>query len=361
LTEAAEATAADLAVATYGLVRDYGQGAGLHGVDLAVPRKEVYGLIGPNGAGKTTLLSILSGLRRADSGRVEINLNGGRMAVCPDMPEFEPWLTAREVVRQSRALARVREKAGSGDDPVARVLEQVGLADAAGRRNGGFSRGMKQRLSLATALTLDPDLLILDEPSSALDPAGRAELFQLIAELAESRTVILSSHILDDVQRVAKTVGVLDRGRLLFQGPTQSLIDSYLRPAWNLRVRDNPAPLVEQLRELPWVTAVHHRPDGTVEVEATSAEVGERELPQAIAAAGTGLVSLTPVDATLESAFLALTHADVAPQHADADTVDAPKATADAPKATKVEAEAESTAPSTGAAQTAEVKDNADE
>jgi ABC-2 type transport system ATP-binding protein len=322
-----EATAADLAVATYGLVRDYGQGAGLHGVDLAVPRKEVYGLIGPNGAGKTTLLSILSGLRRADSGRVVINLQGDRrIAVCPDTPEFEPWLTASEVVRQSRALAGVRREAGSDGDPVARILEQVGLADAAGRRNGGFSRGMKQRLSLATALTLDPDLLILDEPSSALDPAGRAELFQIIAELADTRTVIFSSHILDDVQRVAKYVGVLDRGRLLFQGPTQSLIDSYLRPAWNVRVRADPAVLVEHLRELPWVTAVHHRADGTVEVEATSAEVGERELPQAIAAVGMSLVSLNPVDATLEAAFLALTHADVAPQHADesTDVVDAP-------------------------------------
>jgi len=298
---------ADLAVTTHGLVRDYGNGAGLFGIDLAVPRNEVYGLIGPNGAGKTTLLSILAGLRRSDAGRIVINVPAGRVAVCPDTPEFEPWLTASEVVRQSRGLARAYGKARLSDDSVARVLEQVGLTDAADRRAGGFSRGMKQRLSLAAALTLDPDLLILDELSSALDPAGRAEFFQLIATLAATRTVIFSSHILADVQRVAHSVGVLDRGRLLFQGVTQTLIDSSLRPAWNVRIRGCPASLVEHLRGLPWVTAVHLLADESVEVEATSAEVGERELPRAVLTAGAGLVSFNPVDASLEAAFLALT------------------------------------------------------
>ena len=332
------AATTDLAVATHGLVRDYGQGAGLHGIDLAVRRHEVYGLIGPNGAGKTTLLSILAGLRRVDAGRVELNVAAGRIAMCPDTPEFEPWLTASEVVRQSRGLARfntgnvvVRPNATSPardvldpspgadldhhNDPIAAVLEQVGLADAANRRVGGFSRGMKQRLSIAAALTLDPDLLILDEPSSALDPAGRAELFQLIAELAASRTVIFSSHILDDVQRVASSVGVLDRGRLLFQGPTQTLIDSYLRPSWTIRVRGHADSLVRQLRELSWVTHVELLADQSVEVEAISAETGERELPRAFAAADVALVSMNPLDATLEAAFLALTSGGAGDEH----------------------------------------------
>jgi ABC-2 type transport system ATP-binding protein len=315
---AAQQAATDLAVVTGKLVRDYGHGAGLFEVDLAVPRHEVYGLIGPNGAGKTTLLSILAGLRRADSGTVDINVPAGRVAVCPDTPEFEPWLTASEVLRQSCGLDAGRGKPDSAQDPVARALEQVGLKDAADRRNGGFSRGMKQRLSLAAALILEPELLILDEPSSALDPVGRVELFQLIADLAESRTVIFSSHILADVQRVAHTVGVLDRGHLLFQGATQALIDSYLRPAWNLRVRGRPDPLAQKLRTMPWVTAVHVHADESIEVEATSAEVGERELPQAIAAAQAGLVSMNPVDATLEAAFLALTQADEAKERPDA-------------------------------------------
>ncbi len=318
---------ATLAVATHGLVRDYGHGAGLHGIDLTVRRNEVYGLIGRNGAGKTTLLSILAGLRHADAGRIEINVPDGQVAMCPDEPEFEPWLTASEVVRQSHGLAtrarRARRASPGSDpgesDPVARILDLVGLAAAASKRTGGFSRGMKQRLSLAAALIGDPDLLILDEPSAALDPAGRAELFSLIASLAATRTVIFSSHILDDVQRVAATVGVLDQGQFLFQGPTQTLIDSYLRPAWIIRVRGRAAPLAAQLRAYGWVRQVLLLPDESIEVEATSTTAGERELPRAIVAADAGLVSMNPVDASLEAAFLALTAGRASSGGRDAD------------------------------------------
>jgi ABC-2 type transport system ATP-binding protein len=295
------------AVTVTGLVRDYGHGAGLHGVDLAVPRGGVYGLVGPNGAGKTTLLSIVAGLRRADAGQVDLSLGTGRLAVCPDAPEFEPWLTATEVVRQSLGLAARR---GTRPDAgrVARVLADVGLSEAAGRRAGGFSRGMTQRLGLAVALILEPELLILDEPTSALDPVGRAEMLSLISGLGRDRTVIFSSHVLADVQRVADTVGVLDRGTVLFQGPVRELIDRRLRPAWELRLRaETVGPLAVLLRRQEWVTAVRTSGDGSVRVEAASTAVGERELPKAIAASGAALISLHPVDADLESAFLALT------------------------------------------------------
>jgi ABC-2 type transport system ATP-binding protein len=312
-----------LAVSTTGLVRDYGRGAGLQGVDLRVPRRGVYGLVGPNGAGKTTLLSILAGLRRADAGRVRLEVDPDRIAVCPDAPEFEPWLTAAEAMRQSRGLAargrggrraaqatnaaQAAQAADTSDEATARVLAEVGLAEAADRRTGGFSRGMAQRLGLAVALALDPELLILDEPTSALDPAGRAEMLAHVARLGRDRTVIFSSHVLADVQRVAGTVGVLDRGRLLFQGPVQDLIDEFLQPAWEIRVRGGADRLCGLLRRCGWVTSVTELDDDSVRVEAADTASGERGLPGVIAEAGVALVALRPLDADLEAAFLALT------------------------------------------------------
>jgi ABC-2 type transport system ATP-binding protein len=316
-TGSPEPEAAECVVTTRGLVRDYGNGAGLHGVDLAVPRNRVFGLVGPNGAGKTTLLSILAGLRRADAGQVHVGVAAGRTAVCPDTPEFEPWLTAAQAVAQSRGLAargngmsRATGPAQADDDPIGTALARVGLAEAAGRRVGGFSRGMTQRLGLAVALALDPQLLILDEPTSALDPAGRAELLGLISGLAGERTVIFSSHILADVQRVADHVAVLDHGRLLFQGPMHALIGAYTEPAWEIRVRGSAADLARRLRAADWVASVQVDPGGadeTLRIECVSAEAGETGLPAALAASGARMLSVNPVDADLEAAFLALT------------------------------------------------------
>jgi ABC-2 type transport system ATP-binding protein len=163
-------------VMTRDLTRDYG-GTGLFGVSLAVPRGSIYGLVGPNGAGKTTLLSILAGVRRADRGTVDLAAARARIAVCPDVPEFDSWLTGYEVVDLARSLVAGIPSAGA----VTAVLATAGLADSAAKRVGGFSRGMIQRLGLACALVGDPELLILDEPTSALDPAGRSEMLGLVA------------------------------------------------------------------------------------------------------------------------------------------------------------------------------------
>jgi len=296
------------AVRARGLTRDYG-GTGLLGVDLDVPRDGVFGLVGPNGSGKTTFLSLVTGLRRPDAGTVELGVDPARVAVSPDVPEFEPWLTAREVVDLARALVAPRagpDRGGRGD-AVAEALAVAGLADAADRRVGGFSRGMTQRLSLAAALVGDPELLVLDEPTSALDPAGRAEVLDLVAGMAGRRTVVFSSHILADVQRVADTLGVLRGGRLLYDGPTAGLLDAHLRPAWRLRVRGDAGPLATALRAAGWVTAVREEPGGALRVETVDLAAGETRLAATVAATGARLVALEPVDADLESAFLALT------------------------------------------------------
>jgi ABC-2 type transport system ATP-binding protein len=288
-------------VTTHGLTRDYG-GVGLFDVDLVVPRGSVYGLVGMNGAGKTTLLSLLSGLRRPQRGAISMSIARRQIAVCPDVPEFDGWLTAREVVDLARAL--VAPEADPATVPAA--LTTAGLAGSMDRQVGGFSRGMVQRLGLASALVGDPALLILDEPTSALDPAGRADMIAAVAAMRGARTVIFSSHILSDVQRIADQVGILRDGRLLYQGGMQDLIDTYLTPSWLVRIAGDSAPVAAAAAAQPWAVQVEAAGNGALRIDAVSIEAGERGIPAVIAACGARQVSCEPADADLESAFLAL-------------------------------------------------------
>ena len=290
-------------VTTTGLSRDYG-GIGLFDVDLVVPQGSIYGLVGLNGAGKTTLLSLLAATRRPDRGTVSLAVGRASAAVCPDVPEFDPWLTSTEVVDLARSLVAPGSDSSTS---VAAALRATGLADAADRRVGGLSRGMLQRLGLACALVGDPELLILDEPMSALDPAGRAELLGVIAGMRGTRTVIFSSHILADVQRVADQIGILRAGRLLYQGSTAELMDRYLTPSWLLRIAGAADPVQAALAAQPWVTKVEATEPGVLQVDAACIADGERGIPAIVAACGARQVACEPVAADLESAFLALT------------------------------------------------------
>ena len=266
----------------------------------------MYGLVGPNGAGKTTLLSILTGLRRADHGTVQLGIPAAAVAVCPDVPEFDGWLTAAETVRLAASLGHRHPDPGAVDW----ALQAAGLAHAADRRVSGFSRGMTQRLGLACTLVTRPQLVILDEPTSALDPAGRAEILELVDAMRTHATVLFSSHILSDVQRVADHVGILRQGRLLYQGPTQQLVDTYLKPRWRLRLGDDTEAVEAVERTLaaqPWVTQFQRDGERTLELDATTLEAGERGIPTVLADLDARLVSCEPLAADLESAFLALT------------------------------------------------------
>ena len=294
---------ADPILRTRGLVRRYGPHAGVLGVDVEVPQGSVYGLVGPNGAGKTTLLGLLTGLRRPDSGEIELDVDRQHVGLVPDVPEFEKWLTAGEVVSLSAVLV------GQSATParVADELARVGLADVVDRRVGGFSRGMTQRLALAAASVTDPELVLLDEPSSALDPGGRAAVLDLIAEWSERATVMLSSHILADVQRVADTVGVLRAGELIYQGPVQTLLDRYLRPTWLVRVRGSAEPLRDRLSRADWVETCDDLGTGRLRVSTRTVEDGERGIVTSAAAVDARVLSIVPDEADLEAAFLALT------------------------------------------------------
>ncbi len=284
---------------------------GVLGVDLTVQPRQVFGLVGPNGAGKTTLIALLCGLIRPDRGTIDLT---GRLAVCPDTPEFEPWLTGEEVLRQSFTLARPGDRLDAAR--VARVLADTGVAQYADRRVGGFSRGMTQRLGIAAALIVDPDLLVLDEPTSALDPNGRADVLELIRAIGRERSVVLSSHALADVQRTTDRIAVMDAGRVLFDGAPRALIDEHLRPRWRITLAADAADAVAaELSRQDWVHTALPRSPRELDVEARTLALGERHLVPTLARTGEGVLAVTPLDADLESAFLALTRAVTAPGH----------------------------------------------
>ncbi|HZJ49172.1 MAG TPA: ABC transporter ATP-binding protein [Acidimicrobiia bacterium] len=288
-------------VATTGISKRYGEIVALDAVTLSVPVGSVYGLVGPNGAGKTTLLAILSRLRTPTAGTFEVN--AARVSVLPDTPRFDPWLTASEVVD----LSRVLNAPGTPPSAVKTVLGQTGLHDVAGRRVGGFSRGMLQRLGLAAAVVGNPELLLLDEPAAALDPAGRREVLDMVTALRGGSTVVFSSHILDDVQQVCDNVGILNRGALVYEGTLDELVrGAGHAPTYRIEVRGSGDAVGDYLRSCDWTL------DATVKgefvtVSARSAAVIERELIRCLSYVDIPIVSVKPLERTLEDVFLEVT------------------------------------------------------
>jgi ABC-2 type transport system ATP-binding protein len=289
------------AVDVQDITKRYGETVALNDVTLSVGRGSVYGLVGPNGAGKTTLLGILSGLREPTSGRFD--LAAERIGVLPDTPRFDSWLTAREVVDLSRTLVAPDVPSSSVDS----VLEVTGLSHASHRRVGGFSRGMLQRLGLAAAVIGEPDVLLLDEPAAALDPAGRREVLDMVAALRGASTVVFSSHILDDVQQVCDTIGILKQGRLVYEGTLDQLVrNAGHEAAYAIRVRGDGTRLVEMLTSYEWVGRASLE-DEVITVTASSGAVLERELVRSLSRADVPIVSVRPVERSLEDVFLEVT------------------------------------------------------
>ncbi|MFI0370784.1 ABC transporter ATP-binding protein [Actinomadura sp. 1N219] len=231
-TEAAEQLLAELPPAPAawcsGLRKRYRRQTAVDDVSFAVARGEVVGLLGPNGAGKTTVIKILLGLVRPDAG--EVLLLGrpardprarARVGYLPELFRYQPWLTAAEVLRLHFRLAGVPVP----DEERRECLAAVGLADRAGDRVGGFSKGMQQRLGLAVALVARPDLVVLDEPTSALDPLGRADVRDLLLSLRDRGVaVLLNSHLIGEVERVCDRVVILDQGRVAASGTLAELL-----------------------------------------------------------------------------------------------------------------------------------------
>jgi ABC-2 type transport system ATP-binding protein len=304
------------AIICQGLTKRYGDITALDGLDLAIPERTVFGFLGPNGAGKTTTVRLLAGLSRPTAGRAWVNgeeaLQGSTafragIGYLPDVPAFCDWMTAREFLSFVGELHRlpVPENRTRRDE----LLELVDLEDSAGRRIGGYSRGMKQRLGIAQALMNRPGVLFMDEPTSALDPVGRRDILQLIERLGQDTTVFMSTHILSDVERVCGVVGIIDRGRLVTQSTVEELRQRYARSVFEVEVEEDPAALVETLGSVPWVAraevlAVNGAP--VLRVQASDVGRARRELPEVIAGSGLTLLRYELTLPSLEDIFVEL-------------------------------------------------------
>ncbi len=305
--EARPSADGDIVLRTVGLTKRFGRRAAVDRLDLAVQRGRVFGFLGPNGSGKTTTIGMALGLIAPTAGRVELFGVDGRTHLGAPLRRvgatleghaYYPHLSARDNLR---VLALI-----SGGVPSARVeevLELVQLAPRAGDKVRNYSLGMKQRLQVGAALLHDPELVVLDEPTNGLDPAGMREFREMIRALAAAgKTVFVSSHLLGEVQQMCDDVGILKEGRLLTQGPVAQLVASAGR-ALEVRATDTEGALAT-LRAQPWVTSV----TGDGDLLTVDAPVERAaDVSRVLAEAGIYLRELRARENSLEDFFLEIT------------------------------------------------------
>jgi ABC-type multidrug transport system ATPase subunit len=305
----------DTIVRTDGLSKRYGDRLAVDSVSLTVRRGEVYGFLGPNGAGKTTTLRMLLGLVRPTSGRATVlgeppgtPAAVARVGALVEGPGFYPYLSGRDNLR---VMARYR---GGDDGMVDAVLERVDLSARGRDLYSRYSLGMKQRLGVAAALLGEPDLLVLDEPTNGLDPAGMADMRALLVDVAAGgQTVVLSSHLLTEVQEVCDRVGVIAGGRLLTEGTVAELRGA---TAVKLRARplDRALSVAMRVSGDDAVEIIHGGPrDGGD--ESLRVHAGPDLIPQLtreLVAEGVDVLEVTTVERSLEEVFLAMTGTPVA-------------------------------------------------
>lgn len=296
-------------IETRNLTKTYGTVRALDGLSLTIPKGGVYGVLGPNGAGKSTLFRILLGLIGPTEG--EASVMGGairdpramrRMGSMIETPRYPPYMTARQVLTWLSLAHGLTSDTARTD----RWLERVGLADAADRRVRGFSVGMLQRLGVAAALITEPELIILDEPTSGMDPPGIQEMRALIRSLAhdDGLTVVLASHQLLEVQRVCDRVAIMNKGKLVREGTVSELTTTGERLRLSVSPLDKATPLLGDR--------------GTVDGTALLASVPRAEGPaliRALVEQGIDIDEARWVGTDLESVFFTETGSIQTPEH----------------------------------------------
>ena len=296
----------DIVLRTTGLTKRFGRLEAVKNLDLEVRRGEVFGFLGPNGAGKSTTVGMILGLIAPSGGSIELfgrRLEDNqwaalrRIGAVVEAPAFYPYLSGRDNLE---ALARAI--GGIPRARIAEVLERVNLQDRAADRYSHYSMGMKQRLGIASTLLRDPELIVLDEPASGLDPAGTKEVRDLIPRLAhEGRALFLCSHLLHEVEQVCDRVAIIKEGVMLACAPVHEL----LAQGQTIQIKvDDPARAAAILSGLPWINSVKRENDHLI-VDAP--EESASRVSAALAEHSIFPSEMVSHGVSLESVFLQLT------------------------------------------------------
>jgi ABC-2 type transport system ATP-binding protein len=294
----------DTVIQTDGLTKRYGRILAVDSLSMNVPRGHIFGLLGPNGSGKTTVMSLLLGLVRPTAG--SFRLFGSetghtealhRVGAIIESPSFYPYLSGQQNLAYFQGISAREDRRELGE-----LLDQVGLLSRADDKYRTYSLGMKQRLGIAYALLGDPELMFLDEPTNGMDPAGMADIRELILSLGTAeRTVLLSSHLLYEVEQVCDSVAILSRGKLIAQGNVTEL----LHPREQVRMRTTGNDQARGiLSGLEWVENVSAA-DGSLVVTAPTDR--SWELTAALSKAQVYVTEMWPLQISLEQYFLEVT------------------------------------------------------
>lgn len=290
-----------------GLYKRFGDKQVLNGLSLSVPEHSIFGFIGKNGAGKTTTMKTVLGLLKADAGEITVN---GEKAVygetetnryigyLPDVPAFYPFMTASEYLRFCGAISGMKRT--ENEARCKELLDLVGLGDEK-HRIKGFSRGMKQRLGIAQALLNQPKLLICDEPTSALDPVGRKEILDILLAVREQTTVLFSTHILSDVERICTDVAFLNQGVIEMQGKLSEIKTKHRSDEYHLET-ENLAQAKSLLQAFP-----NLKPIGKNQLAFCAGEELFFDLLRFVAEKRITLLKLERKEPTLENLFMEVT------------------------------------------------------
>ena len=305
-----------VAIKCEGLTKRYRDVVALDSLDLSVEERSIFGFLGPNGAGKTTTVKLLVGLGNPSVGRAwvagkevtpeAIGLRK-KIGYLPEVPAFYNWMTGLEFLSFVGELHHLSK--AEIENRCDELLELVELKEAAKRRIGGYSRGMRQRLGIAQAIINKPEVLFLDEPCSALDPIGRRKVLELIKRLSAGATVFMSTHILSDVERVCDSVGIIDRGKLITTSSMEELQRKYTRSVFELEFEEDTSPLVAKLQAVPWLVKaeqVEVNSSPALRIQVTDINTAKRELPGIVAASGLTLLRYELALPSLEDIFVEL-------------------------------------------------------